>query len=270
MIFKSRHLLALSSLLMLAACNKQTSDATPADAAASAATSAEAPAAPAEAAAANTAASAATPDVPLVAGDVVEGKDYEVIPNGAPLAPLDGKIEVAEVFAYWCPHCNEFEPLVEAWQAKQPADVRYTPVPAAGGQNDPLARIYYAAQATNQLDKVHPAMFRGIHADKAFAPAAPREEMFAYLAKHGVDTKAMASAADSFAMGARLGQAVQFAQRSGVTGFPTLIVDGKYRITGASMDDTLRIANGLIAKERAAMQAASAPAAAPAAAPAKP
>ena len=31
---------------------------------------------------------------------LVEGRDYEVIPEGTPFAPAKGKIEVAEVFGY--------------------------------------------------------------------------------------------------------------------------------------------------------------------------
>jgi thiol:disulfide interchange protein DsbA len=44
--------------------------------------------------------------------------------------------------------------------------------------------------------------------------------------------------------------------RSGVQGTPTLVIDGKYRVLGKSYDDMLRIANQLIAQERAAGVAA--------------
>ena len=39
--------------------------------------------------------------------------------------------------------------------------------------------------------------------------------------------------------------------RSGANSTPTLIVNGKYKVTGKSFEDMLRIASGLIAKERA-------------------
>ena len=57
--------------------------------------------------------------------------------------------------------------------------------------------------------------------------------------------------------------AKNFAQRAGVEGTPTLIVNGKYKVTGTSFEDMLRIASGLIAKERAAAGGAPAAAAAP-------
>ncbi|MNP76296.1 Thiol:disulfide interchange protein DsbA precursor [compost metagenome] len=47
-------------------------------------------------------------------------------------------------------------------------------------------------------------------------------------------------------------KAEQFIRSSGVEGTPTLVVNGKYRILGRNFDDTLRIADQLVARERAA------------------
>ena len=234
------------ALALLAACSKSTGEAP-------AAQDATAPASTPEASDAT--APAAAPAVPAettVKTNLVEGVDYEVIPNGQPLAPLDGKIEVVEVFAYWCGHCNEFEPLVQAWKAKLPSDVRFTFLPMAGGPNDTLARIYFAAETTGMLDKVHDTMFHAIHAERSLPPSASVDQILEYLGTKGVDTRTLGAAVESFAMNTRLNQALQFSQRSGVTGTPTMVVNGKYRILGKSQDDVLQIANGLIARERAA------------------
>ena len=40
----------------------------------------------------------------------VAGVDYVEIPNGKPFAPLNGKVEVVEVFGYTCIHCAHFQP----------------------------------------------------------------------------------------------------------------------------------------------------------------
>ena len=42
-----------------------------------------------------------------------------------------GKIEVVEFFCYGCPHCNAFEPTLDAWAKKLPADVVFRRVPVA-------------------------------------------------------------------------------------------------------------------------------------------
>jgi thiol:disulfide interchange protein DsbA len=57
---------------------------------------------------------------------------------------------------------------------------------------------------------------------------------------------------DSFGTNAKLNRARQFLQRSGVDGTPTMVVNGKYKVTGRSLEDTLRIASQLVAMERVA------------------
>lgn len=236
--------LLLPAALALAACNADSSGTAPATGTpASPATSSETATAPARPAVAARDFGTKT--------DLVPGVDYIEIPHGTPLEPLDGKVEVVEMFAYWCGHCAAFEPLLQAWKAGLPADVRFTPVPLAANTSDPMARVYYAAQATGQLDAVHPAMFEGLHVKRSFNAAAKPEAILGYLGKQGVDTKALGDAMNSFSMAPRLSQGLQFAERSGVEGTPTLVVNGKYRIT-RPMEEALRVANGLIAREREA------------------
>ena len=51
------------------------------------------------------------------------GKDYRTLSQRAPVDAPAGKIEVVEFFWYSCPHCHSFEPALEAWSRKLPADV---------------------------------------------------------------------------------------------------------------------------------------------------
>src|SRR3546814_7438115 len=74
----------------------------------------------------------------------VEGHDYVVIPDGQRWSTADDRIEVAEVFAYTCHHCADFEPTLAAWKRKQPADVRVDYVPAAFRPTDNYARAAFA------------------------------------------------------------------------------------------------------------------------------
>ncbi|PJK11407.1 thiol:disulfide interchange protein [Lysobacteraceae bacterium NML120232] len=244
--------LTLPLALALAACNK------PAEAPA-ADTAAPPTSAQAEASDNSATAPEATPSVAAETGvkqSLTEGVDYLVIANGQPLQPLDGKVEVVEVFAYWCGHCAAMEPLLHAWQAKLPADVRFTQVPlSGGGQADVWARIYYAAETTHQLDKVQATVFDAMHNSRSLTPNASQEQILDYLGKKGVDTQAMSAAMSSFSMSSRLSQGLQFANRSGVEGTPTLIVNGKYRVLGRTHEDQLQVVNTLIAQERNAAAA---------------
>lgn len=183
---------------------------------------------------------------------VVAGKDYDEIAGGQPFQPLDGKVEVVEVFAYSCPHCADFEPLLEAWSKQQPANVRVTPLPLAGGAVSDLGRTYFAAVKTGQLDAIHTRMFYGIHGDKSLPAAASGNDIAAWLGRQGFDAKAFRATMASPEVQQQMQQAHDFEIRSGVEGTPTLIVNGKYRIKGPSQLDDLRIASALVARESAA------------------
>lgn len=252
--------LLLLVLLPMMACTKQndaavatTETAPAATAATPAAEAAATPAAedPNVAAAAETIAAAAAA-ASAAAPALVLGTDYVEIANGQPYQPLDGKIEVVEVFAYWCGHCASFQPLVEAWKRKLPDDVRFTYVPLAGGPADTLSRAYFASEASGQLDKTHNAIFNAIHLTRTLTQRPTAEEIAALVAKQGVDGKRFTDAMNSFAIGGQLNRAQQFAMRSGIEATPTLVVNGKYRVLGKTLEDTLRIANQLIAQQRSA------------------
>jgi len=67
--------------------------------------------------------------VPLAARAQQLADGYTTLKNALPVeAP--GKIEVAEFFWYGCIHCYNFEPLLEAWVPKLPADAYFRRIPA--------------------------------------------------------------------------------------------------------------------------------------------
>ncbi|MFP3813965.1 thioredoxin domain-containing protein, partial [Bacillus sp. SIMBA_005] len=78
--------------------------------------------------------------------------------------------EVAEVFAYWCGHCAAFEPLVNAWKAKQPSDVAFVAVPAVFQEADNFPRAYYAAETMGVLGQTHEATLNAIHLQRRLPP----------------------------------------------------------------------------------------------------
>lgn len=256
----SRLALLLFVLLPLAACTGQDA---PAPAAAPTAPAAAAPAdasAPATAeTAAPTAAAPAGPVVPPTGPAPVLGTDYAEITGGQPYEPTNGKIEVVEIFSYTCPHCASFEPLLVAWKARQPADVKFIPVAGPFGANPvPFAKAFYTAQTMGLLDKSHEAMFRAVHLDRSLSlQSATPEQIGAFYAKFGANPQQFASTMASFAIDAKLKRAVQFMQRSGVESSPNIVVNGKYRVIGRSLEDMLRITDHLVAQER---NAAGAPA----------
>lgn len=205
-------------------------------------------AAPAEAATAATAPAPAAPQGPAP----VPGTDYVELAGGQPFAPLEGKVEVVEVFAYSCGHCAAFDPLIGAWKKRLPADVRFTMLPAAFDDRDNFPAAFFAAEATGVLDRVHTPLFNAMHVERSLRPNAGPDDIIAVMARHGGDAARLKSTMQSFAVKAQIARTRQFMQRTGVNATPTVIVNGKYRVNGRTYEDILRITDHLIARERAA------------------
>lgn len=218
-------------------------------------------AAPATAPAAATVAAAAPAAAPQ---GLVAGKDYAAIDGGQPFAPVPGKIEVVEVFGYVCPACAQFQPLVNAWKAKQGADVHFTYVPAPFGPEwEPYARAYYVSDSMGLVARSHDALIRAIHLEQSMPGEGDKPDDAAigrFYGRYGADPQQFVAAMNSFATVTRVNRGKQFMMRSGVEQTPTLIVNGKYRVIGSSFEDMLRITDILLAQERAAGVPASAPA----------
>lgn len=213
------------------------------------------------------------PIVPPQGPAPVLGEDYVEIAGGTPWQPAPGKIEVVEVFGYVCPACARFAPIVEPWHAKLPADVDFHYVAAPFGPEwDPYAKAYYVAEQMGLVDRTHMALIDAIHVRDSMPGEGdkPDEQKIAnFYAQYGADPKQFLAMMNSFAVSTKVNQGRQFMQKSGVEGTPTMVVAGKYRITGGkTYDDVLRIAEHLIARERAAISGGAPAAAAPAPAPA--
>ena len=181
---------------------------------------------------------------------LVEGRDY-VIVDGQPWRPLDGKIEVVEVFAYTCPHCDAFQPAVAAWARKLPGDVRFEYLPAAYNPADLFARAFFVAEQAGALPRTHAAMFRAIHHDGLLARNATLGEIAWFYGQHGMNQAQVKAAMLSPAVDALMQRARDYALGIQLPGTPTLVVNGKYLVTGSSHAEQLRIVDDLIAQLRA-------------------
>ena len=92
-----------------------------------------------------------------------EGKEYLRLKNPQPVET--GKnIEVIEFFSYGCPHCGEFEPILQNWLKTKPADVQFRRIPVMFQERwIPLAKMYYTLEALGEESRLSPEMFVAIH-----------------------------------------------------------------------------------------------------------
>lgn len=187
------------------------------------------------------------------AGAYLEGKEYVLLEQ--PVRTADpSKIEVAEVFAYSCPHCFDFEPLLQAWEKKQAKDVYLSQTHAMWNpQMEPLIRGYYTSIALKIKDKTHMAVFNAMHLEHK--QLSTPEQWADFFTGYGVDKATALSTFNSFGVTSQIKQAEARARGYKVSGTPEMVVEGKYRVSSrlaGGHEEMLKVVDFLVAKERAA------------------
>ena len=178
---------------------------------------------------------------------VEPGRDYSLLNPSLPTGKQ--KIEVLEFFFYGCSHCFSLHPLLTAWEKKMPKDVELTFVPTIFRDSwEPMARTYYALESLGQQQQLHDALYRAWNVDKL--DISDEAKVSDFVAKHGVDRAKFSAAYNSFSMQSKVARAKQMIRSYGINGTPTLVVDGKYLITGLLPEDTIRVLGEVIAMAR--------------------
>jgi len=198
-------------------------------------------------------AAAQTADVP------VELQDYIRLAKPVPVAdlPTGRRIEVVEFFWYECPHCNAFEPVLEAWVGRLAADVEFRHVPVGFTPHQALTqRLFYTLQTLGRLHgtgSLHAKVYDAIH-NRWRTPETERQ-WADFAAGHGVERARFVEVFRSDAVTALLRRANAWADAAEVEGVPTLVVHGRYSTSPAragSRERALWVADHLIALARQA------------------
>ena len=204
------------------------------------------------------------------AGDSYEaGKQYFLIEPAQPTSTGD-KVEIVEVFSYACPACNMFQPTMRALKAALPANAEMVYLPASFRPDEDwpvFQRTFYAEQALGLVDKAHDATFDAVWKDdgplrivdatthRPIKPLPSIEDIAKFYAKFGVKAEDFVGVANSFAVNTKMKHADAQLKAYGVDSTPTLIVNGKYRLTAQSaggVDKVLPLVKFLIAKDSVA------------------
>ena len=183
-----------------------------------------------------------------------EGKDYKRLDKHvAPDAP-PGKVDVIEFFWNSCPHCNSFEPVLEAWIKTAPKDLSVRRMPVAFNASFvPQQKLYFTLEGMGKLDELHAKVFRAIHVEKL--KLSKDDEILAWVTKQGVDATKFKEVYGSFSVSNQVRRASQLQEAYGVEGVPSMGVAGKFYTDGTmagSMQIVLQVVDHLAATARKA------------------
>ncbi len=181
--------------------------------------------------------------------DAQLGKDYSLLNPAQPASTK--KIEVLEFFFYGCSHCFHLHPKLSAWEKTMPKDVELTLVPTVFRDSwEPMANTFYALESMGQQQQLHDALYRAWNEENMALTDA--DKIADFVAKHGVDRAKFTAVYNSFSMQSKVTRAKQMIRSYGISGTPTLVVDGKYVIEGLQPEDTVRVLKEVIVMARKA------------------
>lgn len=139
------------------------------------------------------------------------------------------KIEVIEFFWYGCPHCNELEPTLEAWEKTLPKDVAFRREHILWeGRRETRghARLFVTLRSMGILNQHQRAVFEAVHETKL--KLQDEKIAFDWAAKRGIDRAKFEAVYKSFGVETQLARAKQLTDSYRIDGVPKFIVNGKY------------------------------------------
>ena len=179
------------------------------------------------------------------------GVHYELLDN--PTKVRDpSKIEVTEVFWFGCNHCYALEPYIARWKRDIPLDVTF--IKSSATWNDMLkthATIYYTAKALGIEQQFVPAAFNTIQNEGKMLTG--NTELEYYFRGFDVQKDRYKAVSTSFGVRNAVDQADKKMKEWKVTGVPSLVVNGKYKVAASRSvrtDELFDVVDFLIEKER--------------------
>lgn len=157
----------------------------------------------------------------------VEGQHYVRLPRPVGVSAPAGKIEVIEFFWYGCPHCNAFEPRLEAWVKGLPADVAFRRVHVGFRPSfRPMQQLYATLEVMGQVDAMQRRVFHAVHegGERLDSP----EAVIAWAARNGLDRTKFTEIYNSFGVQAKVQQGAKLAEAYKIDGVPALGIQGRY------------------------------------------
>jgi thiol:disulfide interchange protein DsbA len=176
--------------------------------------------------------------------------DYVVLDKPVKTTTGD-KIEVRELFWYYCSHCYNLEPLMNGWLKTKPDNVEFVRQPAVYSQrwlNEAI--FYFVLEELDLVEKLHEPLFNAIHAQKKKFNS--KQSFIDWVASFGVEKGKVEKAFDAFSVKIKVNKSKLNTLKYKINGVPTVIVNGKY-LTDAthagSHIDMLKVIDFLIKKE---------------------
>lgn len=177
--------------------------------------------------------------VNAAAAQYTEGEQYTKVNE-----TVTKKKEVREYFSVYCGHCFKFEPIMHSVKKSLPADASFerNHVDFLRGASPKIQQMItkatVAAEQLGDADKLIGAVFNYIHVQKAVITS--EKDLRNIFVLNGADGDKFDKLMTSFTVSGKANSIKKhqenMAAKRALTGVPTIIVNGKYKIDPAKLD----------------------------------
>ncbi|MFD2179330.1 thiol:disulfide interchange protein DsbA/DsbL [Veronia pacifica] len=160
-----------------------------------------------------------------------EGNHYRVLDQPKSEAP-----NVTEFFSFYCPHCNNLEPAMVALKKQLPDNAKLykNHVSFMGGNMGiEVSKAYATAELLKVEDKITPVLFDRIHRLRKQPKSV--DELRQIFIDEGVSADKFDKTFNSFPVNAMSNRYMAAFKKTGLTGVPGLVVNGKYVVQMQSL-----------------------------------
>lgn len=166
----------------------------------------------------------------LASSGFIEGQHYVKLSPEMRTDVAPGKIEVAELFWFGCPHCYSMEPEIVKYKANHPDYVEFKQVPAmlnpswtSDANTFFIANILDPRESKDLVTKI----FDSIHKEKRRLRSPKAVTRF--FVEQGYTEEQVENVKKSIAFQTQRVRAQEFGRGSQANSVPTMVVNGKYR-----------------------------------------
>lgn len=181
----------------------------------------------------------------------VEGTHYEVINTDLDVDLSNGMV-ISEFFSLGCPHCQNFEPMVQAWkhviqQSGQPVSIHKVAVPGSERWNLDSAVYYTMTELGATSEQVTQMLALYQQEGKEFKVFPTMERIEVFFGEVGLDSeKAMAILNDTNRLNPLLSKANAEFNKTNSQGVPSFVVNGKYKLLFNGMEKETDILDTMV------------------------
>jgi thiol:disulfide interchange protein DsbA len=177
---------------------------------------------------------------PAFAAEPSNGVEYLTLPE-VQNTDAGTKVEVTEFFAYYCPHCERFEPLLAAWVKKQGANIVFKRVHVSNGAGVlPQQRLFYTLEALGLVDQYHDKVFKAMHVERLRLGS--DEAVFDWAEAAGIERSGFIATYRSFGVQAKLRRAGAMMAAYRIDQWPMVAVGGRYMTSPSRAGESVKTA----------------------------